>query len=101
MTHAAAATRHARLEVTPAEVLGRIAGEVCVRGTDLAEVARQVVDSMLSGGAELVTLVPGGGDDAQELCSMLEERLRRAHPDAVVVRYDGGQDRYPLLVGVE
>jgi DAK2 domain fusion protein YloV len=101
MTHAAATTRHARLEVTPAEVLGRIAGEVCVRGTDLAEVARQVVDRMLSGGAELVTFVPGGGDGAQELCSMLEERLRLAHPEAVVVRYDGGQDRYPLLVGVE
>jgi DAK2 domain fusion protein YloV len=101
MTHAAAATRHARLEVTAAEVLGRIAGEVCVRGTDLAEVARQIVDRMLSGGGELVTLVPGADGVAQDLCAMLEERLRFAHPDAVVVRYDGGQDRFPLLVGVE
>ncbi len=107
MTHASAATRHARLEVTPAEILGRIAGEVCVRGTDLAEVARQVVDRMLSGGGEIVTLVPGAGAGAGagagggDLCAMLEERVRVAHPDAVVVRYDGGQDRYPLLVGVE
>jgi dihydroxyacetone kinase-like predicted kinase len=31
----------------------------------------------------------------------LEERVRAARPGAEVIRYDGGQDRYPLLIGVE
>ncbi|HEU5158304.1 MAG TPA: DAK2 domain-containing protein [Streptosporangiaceae bacterium] len=113
MTHAAGATRHARLEVTSAEIIGRIAGEVTVRGTDLAQVARELLDRLLSGGGELVTLILGAGAGAgagagtgtgagvADLGATLDDHLRVTHPGAEVVRYDGGQERFPLLVGVE
>jgi dihydroxyacetone kinase-like predicted kinase len=66
----------------------------------MAVVARQVLDRMLVGGGELVTLIAGAGA-APGLGRALEEHLRAAHPGVEVVSYDGGQDRYPLLVGVE
>jgi DAK2 domain fusion protein YloV len=100
MIHAAAATRHALVEVRSTEVLGLVSGEVSVRGTDMGAVARELLDHMLSGGGELVTLVLGAGA-VPGLGAALEEHLDSAHPGVEVARYDGGQERYPLLVGVE
>jgi dihydroxyacetone kinase-like predicted kinase len=54
---------------------------------------------LLGGGGELVTLVRGvGGDGLAERC---EEYVADRHAHVDVVVYDGGQDRYPLLMSVE
>jgi hypothetical protein len=47
----------------------------------------------------MVTLVTGHGGDA--LTEQCVAHLAARHPTVDVVVYDGGQDRYPLLVGVE
>jgi uroporphyrinogen-III synthase len=47
-----------------------------------------------------VSVVPTEAS-APGLGAALEEHLDSAHPGVEVVRYDGGQDRCPLLVGVE
>lgn len=84
----------------PGDVLGVVDGDFAVIGHDLAEVAVQVVDRLLSGGGELVTLVAGEGcDDA--LVEAVTEHLRRSRIDVEVCAYQGGQPRYPLLIGVE
>ncbi|MFC4050891.1 DAK2 domain-containing protein [Actinomadura syzygii] len=112
MTRAAGATRFGRLEVAAREavtsvglcrrgdVLGLIEGDVATIGADVAEVARRVLDRMLSGGGELVTLITGR-DAPPGLAAVLEEHLRAVHPDVEAGVYDGGQEKYPLLVGVE
>ncbi|GAA1874308.1 DAK2 domain-containing protein [Actinomadura bangladeshensis] len=112
MTRAAGATRFGHLEVAgqeavtsvglcqPGDVLGLIEGDVATIGADVGEVARGVLDRMLSGGGELVTLIAGAHAPAG-LAEALEEHLRRDHPDVEVGVYDGGQERYPLLIGVE
>ncbi|MFC7732599.1 DAK2 domain-containing protein [Actinomadura keratinilytica] len=112
MTRAAGATRFGHLEVAageamtsvglcrPGDVLGLIEGDVAMIGTDLAEVARQVLDRMLSGGGELVTLI-AGAQAPPGLAAALEDHLRERRPDVEVAVYDGRQDRCPLLVGVE
>ena len=51
------------------------------------------------GGGEMVTLV--AGQDGTELAGRTAAYLRRTRPTVDVVVYDGGQDRYPLLIGVE
>ena len=58
-----------------------------------------MIDRLVGGGGELVTLVSGdGGDDLADRCGgYVEEK----HPTVDVVVYDGGQERYPLLVAVE
>lgn len=112
MTRAAGATRFGHLEIAeqeaftsvgicqPGDVLGLIEGDVCVIGTDPARVATEVLDRMLSGGGELVTLIPGLAAPAG-LSGMLEEHLHASRPDVEAAVYEGRQERYPLLIGVE
>ncbi len=81
------------------DALGVIAGDFAVVGSDLLDVAVEVLGRLLSVGGELVTLVRGadGGDLADRAAAWVEEQY--PHVDAVV--HDGGQARYPLLMSVE
>ncbi len=83
----------------PGDVLGIIEGDFVMVGHDLVEVARSIIDRLLGGGGELVTLVAGEGGD--ELASQCERYVETAHPTADVVSFPGGQPRYPLLLSVE
>ena len=83
----------------PGDVLGAVEGDFVVVGDDLGTVATDVVERLLGGGGEMVTLV--AGQDGRELAERTEAYLRRTRPTVDVVVYDGGQDRYPLLIGVE
>ncbi|MFP5347985.1 MAG: DAK2 domain-containing protein [Actinomycetes bacterium] len=112
MSNAAGATRHGAVTIaakeaittaglcSPGDVLGVVDGDFAVIGSDVAEVAEEVVSRLLSGGGEIVTLVTGeGGDDG--LVARVARAVRRSHPLVEVTVVDGGQPRYPLLVGVE
>ncbi|MEV5002486.1 DAK2 domain-containing protein [Nocardioides sp. LML1-1-1.1] len=83
----------------PGDALGVIAGDFAVVGDELGAVALVVLDRLLAAGGELVTLVSGveAGDLAARATAWVEE----FHPHVDVVVYDGGQERYPLLMSVE
>jgi dihydroxyacetone kinase-like predicted kinase len=83
----------------PGDVLGVIEGDFVLVGEDLFEVATGVLERLLGGGGELVTLVAGA--EADVLAERTAAHLHDAHPTVDVVVYHGGQQRYPLLVGVE
>jgi dihydroxyacetone kinase-like predicted kinase len=111
MTATARHTRHgavtiaARRAITmagpcePGDVLGVIEGDFALVGNDLTAVATEILERMLGGGGELVTLV--GGAEANGLARRCEEYVADRHAHVDVVVYDGGQDRYPLLMSVE
>ncbi len=111
MTATARHTRHgavtiaARQAITmagpcePGDVLGVIEGDFAVVGHDLTAVATEILERMLGGGGELVTLVSGA--DANGLTQQCEEYVADRHAHVDVMVYDGGQDRYPLLMSVE
>ena len=83
----------------PGDVLGVIEGDFVLVGDDLFTVATGVLERLLGGGGELVTVVSGAeAGDLAERCASL---LATEHPTVDVVLYDGGQKRYPLLVAVE
>ena len=84
----------------PGDVLGVVDGDFAVIGHDLAAVAVEVVERLLSGGGELVTLVAGEGCD-EALVETVAGHLRQSRIDVEVCAYQGGQPRYPLLIGVE
>jgi DAK2 domain fusion protein YloV len=84
----------------PGDVLGLVDGDVVSIGQDVAEVAEDVLDRMLTGGGELVTLIVGSDADPG-LARRLEQHLAHSRPDVEVGVHDGGQPHYPLLVGVE
>jgi DAK2 domain fusion protein YloV len=112
MAHAAAATRHGAVAVAskqaltsagpcePGDVLGAVAGDVVIVGSDLEAVAIEVVARLLSSGGEIVTVI-GGADAPGGLAEALGERIGRGHRDVEVSVIDGGQPHYPLLLGVE
>ncbi|GAA2214903.1 DAK2 domain-containing protein [Nonomuraea monospora] len=112
MTDAAGHTRYGHVTVAdraaftsagvcrPGDVLGMIDGDVAVIGDSVEGVAGVVVDRMLAGGGELVTLVTGA-QAPEGLAGRLEGRLGRTRPDVDLVVYDGEQGGYPLLIGVE
>ena len=111
MTAAAGATRFGEVSVAErqswtmagvcqrGDVLGLVDGDVVVIGGELPDVAARVLERMLAGGGELVTLVLGSGAPPG-LADGLTERLRQAHlgVDSVVC---AGHQSAPLLIGVE
>jgi DAK2 domain fusion protein YloV len=84
----------------PGDLLGLVDGEVNVIGDDLGEVCGRLLDRMLGGGGELVTLVLGAGAPA-ELETILTAHVAQTWPFVELQCYTGGQPRYHLLVGVE
>jgi DAK2 domain fusion protein YloV len=111
MTATARHTRHGAVTIAvrqaitmagpcePGDVLGVIEGDFAVVGHDLAVVATEILERMLGAGGELVTLVGGAGAD--DLARRCEEYVADHHAHVDVMVYDGGQDRYPLLMSVE
>jgi DAK2 domain fusion protein YloV len=112
MTGAAVSTRHGAVSIASREVLtwagsvsvgdvlGIVSGDVALIGDDLTETAVEVLNRLLSGGGELVTLVSGAEADPAFI-DAVEARIAKEHAEVEVVRIDGGQQVYPLLVGVE
>ena len=112
MAEAAGACRYAEVTIAtkPAltvagrceagDVLGLVEGDVNVIGRDLRETCLTLLDRMLGGGGELVTLVLGA-DAPDGLGEALVAHLAQAWPFVEVRTYDGGQPHHPLLVGVE
>jgi DAK2 domain fusion protein YloV len=111
MTSAARGTRHGAVTIAarramttggacePGDVLGALQGDFAVVGDDRFAVAVELLRRLLDSGGELVTLV--GGVDAGDLPARCEEWVGREYPGVDVVTYDGGQERYPLLLAVE
>lgn len=112
MSSAAGSTRHgavtiaAREAITmagrcrPGDVLGIVDGDFAIIGGDVEEVALQVLQRLLSGGGEIVTAVLGeNAPDGLE--QAIRNRLRADRTGTEVCVVDGGQPRYPLLLGVE
>jgi hypothetical protein len=112
MTAAATATRHAGVLIADQEsmtsvgvcragdVLGLIEGEVVAIGTDPEAVGAELIERLLGGGGELVTLIAGTGLTPGTAAKLAED-LHRRRPEVECVCHDGGQPDHLLLLGVE
>jgi DAK2 domain fusion protein YloV len=84
----------------PGDVIALVEGEVHLIGQDLTELCRDLLDRLLGGGGELVTLLLGA-DAPPELEAELTEHLHARWPFVEVQCFAGGQPHYPLIAGVE
>jgi fatty acid kinase len=112
MAEAAGACRYAEVTIATREaltvagrcqagdVLALIEGEVNLIGQDLPETCVTLLDRMLAGGGELVTLIVGA-DAPAGLGHLLTDHVTAQWPFVETQLYEGGQPGYPLLVGVE
>jgi len=99
VTHAARATTIHGLSVAQGQPIGLIDGDLCVAEASIADAVRACVARMLDGGASLVTLYAGEGEDAAG-ADALADALRAEFGVDVEVA-EGGQPHYPYLIGVE
>jgi uncharacterized protein len=83
----------------PGDILGAVEGDFVLVGDDLFGVAVEVLERLLGGGGELVTVVAGAR--GEELAQRCAAHVASTHPTVDAVVYDGGQERYPVLLGVE
>ena len=85
---------------SPGDVLGVIAGDFVVVGQDREAVIVEVLQRLLAPGGDLVTLV-AGEDGGTALAAHVAAWVETHEPHIDVVTYEGGQQRYPLLLSVE
>ena len=112
MAEAAAATRWAEVVVATrdaltmagpcqaGDVLGLAEDDVVLIGRSVGDVAAELLDRMLSGGGELVTLLVGEGAETG-LGDLLDRRVAAGHPGVEVAVHPAGRPSAPLLIGVE
>ena len=100
VTHASREALTVAGRCQPGDVLALVEGEVNLIGTDLGTTCRDLLDRLLAGGGELVTLVLGA-DAPVSLAGDLRSHLASRWPFVEAQVYDGGQPNYPLLVGIE
>ena len=86
------------LAVRKGNYLGLAGGDPVAEGKSFEEVARAVVERLLVGPREVLTLLRGA--DAPELGPLVAE-LTAEHPELEVDVQEGGQPHYPLLVSAE
>jgi dihydroxyacetone kinase-like predicted kinase len=86
------------VEVEQGQFLGLVDGEPVTAGPTLEPVAREVVERLLAGAADVLTILLG--DEAVDSDEFVEG-IRTAHPHLEIEVHEGGQPHYPLLFAAE
>jgi uncharacterized protein len=86
------------LAIRKGNYFGLVGDDPVAEGESFDEVAGAVVERLLAGPREVLTLLTGEG--APELDALLR-RLEEEHPDVEVDVQEGGQPHYPLLLSAE
>jgi len=103
---AAEATRAVRdslvdgIQVKTDDYIGLIDDHVVVASRDLEAVVDDLVERLLQGGQEMLTVLLGTGEEAERAREAIE-RLRQRHPEVEMDVHDGGQPYYPVLLAAE
>jgi DAK2 domain fusion protein YloV len=98
VTRASRSTALGSLAVEQGEFLGVVDGEAVACGPVLDVVAREVVERLVAGNADVLTVLVGA-----ELVDVsdLQAEIAAAHPELEIEVQQGGQPHYPLLFAAE
>jgi dihydroxyacetone kinase-like predicted kinase len=87
-------------DIATGDHLGLSGGKVRVIAGSLLEATTRLLDELLDGDHELVTLI--AGDDADEITTArVVAHVEESHPHVEVEVHEGGQPLYPYFVGIE
>ncbi len=113
MARAAGSARHGAVRVAtetaltwagtcePGNGLGIAGDEVLIVAPDVAAAAAGLIDLLLGAGGELITVLIGGGIDADAVESALQGHVHDRHPGIELAMYRTGHRGDALLIGVE
>ena len=88
------------LAIQQGDIMGMMEGRISVVGKDIADVTRKLLDALLKGNGEIVTILYGSNaraEDTESIGSYLSEN----YPDLEVEVLSGGQPLYYYIVSVE
>jgi len=86
------------IDVRKGTWLGLVDGSAVAAGDDFDTVAETVVDRLLNGGGEILTLLTGADEpDLVTLRAWIDEQ----YPELTIEVHEGGQPHYPLLLAAE
>ncbi|MDS0524932.1 DAK2 domain-containing protein [Clostridium sp. SHJSY1] len=100
ITYAVRDTEMDGLEIKEGNILGLVEGKIKEVGSDKFEVSEKVIEDMVNGDSELITLFYGKDvteDEANSFASKLEEKFE----DLDIQCYKGDQPLYYFLMAVE
>lgn len=100
VTFAVRDTKINGLKIAKNDIIGIFGGEIVVKGDDVSEVTKELLDKMVDEDSELVSVYYGSDvveDDAEALVEELEEKFE----DCDVEINEGGQPLYYYIVSVE
>ncbi len=98
VTRASRSTQLGPLAVEEGSFLGLVEGETVATGTALEPVARDVLERLVDGGADVLTVLLGA--DSAPFAALRTE-LEAAHPELEIEVHEGGQPHYALLFSAE
>jgi hypothetical protein len=113
MARAAGSARHAAVRVAtetaltwagtcePGNGLGIAGDEVLIVAPDVASAATGLIDLLLGAGGELITVLVGGGVDADSVEAALRAHVHDHHAGSELAIYRTGHRGDALLIGVE
>lgn len=100
VTFAVRDTKINGLKIAKNDIIGIFGGEIVVKGDEVAEVTKELLDKMVDADSELVS-VYYGSDVAEVDAEALVEDLEEKFEDCDVEINEGGQPLYYYIVSVE
>lgn len=88
------------LDIKKGDVLGQDDDGLVCKGSDVKEVALQLLEKMMDEDTEIITLFYGN-DTKESEAEELKELLESKYPDCEFTAYNGGQPLYYYLISVE
>jgi uncharacterized protein len=88
------------IEIKEGDFIGIHDSKIVTANRDVQETCRNLLDSMLEAGGEVVTILTGEEANQADTDS-IEAFLKENHPDAEVEIHYGGQPLYAYLIAVE
>ncbi len=100
VTYAVRDTKYNGLKIKKGDIIGIFAGEIVVKGKEVSEVTKALLEKMVDEDSELISIYRGEEVD-EDTADALAEALEDEFEDCDVEVNDGGQPLYYYIVSVE
>ena len=100
ITFAVRDSQYNDIEIKEGEILGLVDNRITCTGTNIQQVAEKILEEMITGDSELITIFYGE-DISQEEANQLSDSLTQIYPEMEIEVHSGGQSLYYYIIGVE
>ncbi|MET1032654.1 DAK2 domain-containing protein [Domibacillus tundrae] len=100
VTHAVRDTTIDGIDIKKDDFMGLAEGKIVVTHSEKAEAAKELLQSLLDDGSEIVTVIYGE-EASEEVVEQITNFIEQNYPDVEVEVHDGKQPLYPFIFSIE